>query len=143
MENAKSLAYQYAKMEIEQFAFFEENYKEGSDIGFNNMVQFAFDTKQCIIRCNITVNMESEGKPLLKSSFNNYFLIKEDSLQSLLDDGKYVFPVNVLVQFASLSYGSLRGVIFAKTQGTKLNSIVLPPYYMNEIIKEPLVIQKN
>ena len=143
MEKTNSLAYQYAKMELDQFAFFEENYKEGSDIGFNNLVQFAFDSNQCIIRCNVTVNMESEGKPLLKTSFNNYFPIKKDTISSLLNEEKYVFPVNILVQFASLSYGSLRGVIFAKTQGTKLRNIVLPPFYMNEIIKEPLVIQKN
>ena len=40
----------------------------------------------------------------------------------------------------SISVGTLRGIIHTKTEGTVLNTIVLPPINLDEIINKDLVL---
>ena len=58
-------------------------------------------------------------------------------------DKKYIFPTNVLIQFASLNYGTLRGAIHVKTLGSVLNKFILPPLYFNTFITSPFQADVN
>ena len=44
-------------------------------------------------------------------------------------------------RFASLCYGTLRGVMHIKTLNTPLNGFILPPLYFGEVIKTLFVAQ--
>lgn len=137
------IKYKYNKMELAQFANFEENYdKDITDIYFQTETQFAFDKENSILCCKITTNMKQDDKPLLKAELLNFFDIEPSSVDSLCKDGKIVFAPMLLIQFASLGYGSIRGVIFAKTMGTQLANIILPPVYFGTMIDKPFVVEK-
>ena len=45
-----------------------------------------------------------------------------------------------LVQCGSISYGSLRGIVLRDTQKEGLNNIIIHPLYIEDIIKEPMII---
>ena len=129
-------------MELTQFAVFEENFPSGMEnVQFNSELQFGYNKEQLLMFCEITVTMEFDGKPLMKAVMCSYFTIAQDSIRQIKDEyGHIEFPPYVLVQFASLNYGSLRGAIFIKTQGLPMSSYVLPPVFFNQIIDKPFVV---
>lgn len=82
-------------------------------------------------------------KPILKAEQVCYFELSSETVNSFLKDKKYIFPTNVLIQFASLNYGTLRGAIHLKTLGTILNKFILPPLYFNTFITSPFQVDVN
>ena len=134
--------YKYSKMEIEQFAMFEENYNQNvEEVEFQTEAQFSFDKESSVLCSKIVVNMSAVEKPLVKAELKSYFNIQPESIDSLRQDGKILFPPQLLVQFASLCYGSMRGVIFAKTQGNALSNYVLPPVYFGQLIDKGFAVE--
>ena len=135
------IKYRYNKMELTQFAMFEESLdKSVREVQFQTEVQFSFDKHNSVLCCRVTVNMLQEEKPLLKAELCNYFDIPEQTKEALNREGKLEFPIPLLVQFASLGYGSIRGVLFAKTTGSPLADFVLPPVYFDKLINNPFVV---
>lgn len=135
--------YRYAKIELEQFALFEENLKkEPNGIELQTEAQFQYDKEQHILCSKIIATFLDEGSPLMKAVSNNYFLIHQDSIKKITnEEGSITFPKHVLIQFASLNYGALRGIIHLKTLDTKLSNFILPPIFFNEIITNDFVIE--
>lgn len=137
----KDVMYKYAKMELEQFAIFEENLKEPQgEIQLQTETQFNYDKAQHVLCSKITVTFSNGELPLIRAASNSYFLIHQDSINGITDSkGHITFPTSTLVQFASLNYGSLRGMIHLKTLGTKLADYILPPIFFNEIITKDYI----
>lgn len=139
----KDVMYRYAKIELEQFAMFEENLnEEHGEIQLQTEAQFKYDKAQQVLCSKITVTFSNGESPLMRAVINSYFLIHQDSISRITDsEGHLVFPTSVLVQFASLNYGSLRGMIHLKTLGTKLSGYILPPIFFNEIITKDYIAE--
>ena len=69
-----------------------------------------------------------------------YFAIAPEGIAEIQSKGSV--PVDFLRYMGTIAVGAARGIIHAKTEGTVLNSIVLPPINLVEIIKDDLVIEK-
>lgn len=135
--------YKYGKMEIEQFAMFEENYNHNiEEVQFQTEAQFSFDKNSSVLCSKIVVNMSALEKPLVKAELKSYFNIQPESIDTLRQDGKILFHPHLLIQFASLCYGSMRGVIFTKTHGTALSNYVLPPVYFGQLINKGFAVEE-
>lgn len=137
----KQVMYKYEKMELERFAMFEENYCKDKDVMFQTEAQFAFDKENSMLCSRILVNMSAEGKFLVKAELKSYFGIHPDSIKELTKEGRIIFAPSLLVQFASLCYGSIRGVIFSKTMTTPLSNYVLPPVYFGNLIDKGFIVE--
>lgn len=140
----QQVMYKYEKMELEQFAMFEENYCERDgkqDVLFQTEAQFSFDKENLMLCSRIVVNMSADEKPLVKAELKSYFVIHSDSIKELTKEGRIIFAPPLLVQFASLCYGSIRGVIFSKTMTTPLSNYVLPPVYFGNLIDKSFVVE--
>ena len=136
------LLYKYVKIDLTQFAYFEENYDQSiTEIEFQTNVKFSFDKVNHILCCIILLNMLHNGKYLVKAEVKNFFDIEPNSLELLRNNGNIIFTPDLLVQFASFSYGSLRGILHVKTEGTVVNQFILPPVYMNKIITNGFEVQ--
>ena len=137
----QQVMYRFSKMELEQFAMFEENCNpEPKKAQFQTEAQFSYDTDNYILCSKIIVNMSAQEKPLVKAELKSYFNLLPESVENLRKDGRIMFAPPLLVQFASLCYGSIRGVIFAKTMGTPLNSFIVPPVYFGNLIDKGFVV---
>lgn len=138
----EQLYYKYAKMDLEQFAVFEENLPEKTgEMQFQTQAQFSYDKEQNVLCSKIVVTMTENEKPLMKADMCSYFAFRNDSVERLRnEDGCLAFLPQVLVQFASLNYGSLRGVLYLKTQGTPLADYILPPVFFGQIIDKSFVV---
>ena len=124
----KEILYQFISMELVQFATFEDNYVENDeDVEIANKFQFSYHFDKNVMCCTSSVTMSKESRIFLKADLTSYFGIEPGSAESLKESEDFIAPAELLAQFASLTYGSIRGVIFAKTMGTALNNIILPP----------------
>ncbi|MBQ7237638.1 MAG: hypothetical protein IJS20_02490 [Bacteroidales bacterium] len=133
------IQYKYSKITEEQFATFEENYDPTSPVQVNNTVSFSFNFDNNTIICSEIIVFSQLDKIVLKAGLSSYFSIHPDSINELTNNEGISFPKEILWQFASLNYGCFRGVLFEKTKDTALNSIILPPFYFDSLIKEGLV----
>lgn len=137
----KGIFYRFAGLELKQFATFEDSYAEDSrEISISCKFTFAYNFSQNIVCCTNSVSIAKEGDVLVKADLDAYFAINPESVVYLSDSGAVVLPSELQAQFASLTYGTMRGVIFAKTLGTPLSKIVLPPNDVLEVMKTPLRI---
>ena len=131
----QQILYKYVKVETEQFAIFEENFKQDvTDSTFQVETYFSFNQAQGVLANRMTVIVQQQSSVILKIVMVDYFKIAEESLSALTNDNRIEFPQSFLQQLASLSFGTLRGVLVAKTEGTKLSNLILPPTYIGNLI---------
>ena len=91
----KDVMYKYAKMELEQFAMFEENMKnEHDEIQVQTEAQFKYDKSQHVLCSKITVTFSNGESPLMRAVLDSYFLIHPDSIIGITDsEGHIIFPM--------------------------------------------------
>ena len=134
----KEIYYHFDKMELKQFATFEENYnEEASDIDVSSIFTFSYNFEQNVVCCSGVTTQIIQEKPLLKANLDVYFMISPSSVSDLTEGNAIVLSPELQAQFASLAYGTMRGVIFTKTLGTIFNDFILPPNDVLSAIKQP------
>lgn len=140
----QQILYKYVKVETEQFAIFEENFKQDvTDSMFQVETYFSFNQAQGVLVNRMAVIVLQQSSVILKIAMVDYFKIAEESLSALTNDNRINFPQSFLQQLASLSFGTLRGVLVAKTEGTKLSNLILPPTYIGNLIDKNFVVENK
>ena len=124
----QAVYYKFVGLELPQFATFEDNYKEDDlNIDISCKFSFAYNSSERVIRCSNSIVVSKERVLLIKADLDAYFAINELSVEAISENGEIVFQPALQAQFASLTYGTMRGVIFAKTLNTPLSKVILPP----------------
>ena len=107
-------------MDLIQFATFVENYMDdGQDIEVANKFRFSYDFEENVMCCTVSVT------------------------EAMKSHEGLIAPADLLAQFASLAYGSVRGVVFAKTIGLPLNNLILPPNNVRAIFRTSQLFRKG
>lgn len=140
----QQILYKYVKVETVQFATFEENFKQDvADATFQTETYFSFDQAQGVLVNSMKVTVLQQSSVILKIAMESYFKVAEESLCALTKDNKIEFPQSFLQQLASLSFGTLRGVVVAKTEGTMLSNFILPPTDIGNMIDKSFVVDNE
>lgn len=135
----QGIYYRFVNLDLSQFATFEDGYMEdGQDIEISCKFSFAFNFAQNLVCCSNSIAVSKAGKPLIKADLDAYFAINENSVNAITDNGEVVLQPELQAQFASLTYGTMRGVIFTKTLNTPLNKIILPPNDVLAVFNKPI-----
>lgn len=138
------IQYKYIKIDTQQFAIFEENITaDMRSIPYELETQFSYDSGRRVLSNKMVVRASKDDKPVLKADVRSYFEIDAESIDALRVEGSIVFPVSILVQFASFNYGTMRGIIHSKAAGTPLGAFILPPAYLQELIKKPFEVRET
>lgn len=131
--------YKFVSLDLPQFATFEDGYNEDEqDIDISCKFSFAYNFVQNLVCCSNSISITKNGLPLIKTELDAYFAINKLSVNAITDNGEIVLQPELQAQFASLTYGTMRGVIFTKTLNTPLNKIILPPNDVLEIFNKPI-----
>ena len=142
----KGIYYKFVKMDLSQFATFDEGIaiNDGEEVGIGIKHQFAYKFSRGLVLCKTTVDYSLYQSNLLKAELDCIFQIDSESVERLeKDGGEITLPSGLLRQLASLAYGTLRGIIFAKTMNTQLNNIILPLADVREFVKDDVVFKKD
>lgn len=136
MENP--FEYNFFRQELSQFAVLDESPDVlENGLGIENSFRFDCDRDHRVVKCTVSTLLKAQDRIVLKFNLEGYFRISSGSFESIKKDGGIELPVDILIQFTSLVYGSARGVLYAKSMGTPFEKVVLPPVYFNKVITAP------
>lgn len=136
------IKYKLVSMEVIQSDITPKNYDANKSISINNTFSFGInDDDNTIFRIIHTLILHSEGKNFVELTLRTFIYLAEESVKELTKGNKIEIPRDFLVQCGSISYGSMRGVLVEEAKKAGLPNIVLPPYYVDTLIKESLVVE--
>lgn len=133
-----TIPYKIARLETKQFAIFPESFNNSEGVGVNSSYEFSISADLTAIRCRSIFRYIQDEKILLVLELNAFFAIAHEGITEIKEKGSV--PVDFLRYMGTIVVGTARGIIHTKTEGSVLNSIVLPPINLVEIIKEDLAV---
>lgn len=138
------ILFKFVKMDLVQFATFTDVLKAGdAEIEIFNRFQFAYNFEDHLVLCKTIIELSKQEEILLKAEFDCIFKIEQESASAIETGTDATIPQGLLAQFASLSYGSLRGVIHIKAVGTPFSNFILPPNDVASFFTEPQRFSRN
>ena len=137
-----NIQYRFIKMDLTQFSPEWDKYNTGDpSVGIETNFNFSFNRSEGILKCVTNLTFIQNNQVFLKSELQTFFEILKESIDELTNENVITIPRGLLCQFASLAYGSIRGVIYMKAINTVLSNIILPPMYLDVVIKDDMKIQ--
>jgi hypothetical protein len=138
MKKTSSIKFALSHIKTEQFALLEENFSPKKPINLGTGLQFKIDTEKHAIGSFVGVTFEQGKKSFLKIEISCHFKIEEESWKNLINPKTSLinFPKDFLTHIAILTFGTLRGVLFAKTEGTDFNKFILPAMDVASMIEK-------
>ena len=134
----QNIQYRISHIETVQFAIFPDNYINGQEVMVNTNCGYNVRSDFNQVRNVISVNYTQNEKLLMVVELACYYDIAPEGVEAIKGEGK--IPVDFLRYMGSISVGTMRGVIHAKTEGTVLNPVVMPPINLEEMVKNDLVL---
>ena len=133
------IPYKIHQIKTLQFAIFPEKFINGEKVQTSASFGFAYNLSTGSIRCTATIEFMQNEVLLLTTEVQCFFSIAPEGIEQLLQQQE--IPVGFLQYMGTITTGTVRGIIHAKTEGTVLNSIVLPPLNLTEAITEGIRIE--
>ena len=134
-----TIPYKIEKIETNQFAIFPDKVVNGAEVSIEVNSGFSAGELLSPLKNVVNVQYKQNGNLILVLEISCFFTISEEGQESVRKEGK--IPVDFLRYMGSFSVGIARGVIHARTEGTVLNPIVLPPINLNDAIDKDIVIK--
>lgn len=104
-----------------------------TDMEFGFQVSFNGNLKDRVVGCKTDYIFKQKDTLISSLTVYCYFMIDDEYVKSNTRDGKMVVDKDFLCYLATISVGTARGIQHAKTQGTILNSLVIPPINLMSI----------
>jgi hypothetical protein len=123
-----------------QYAIFPEELRQGS-IQVESKYEFGANIENRFITCCADFNYKQEDRLILVLKIACHFEIEQKGFESFNEKGQFRIPADFLRYMGTITVGAARGIIHAKTEGTSINPIVLPPINLVETIKDDYIIK--
>lgn len=131
------IPYKIIQIEIEKFEMSCKDLPESSQFEVRSSYSFqtGFDV-ECI-RCVSSYAFYHESDILINLRLICVFQVEHNAFEGMFDEKREHFVIEkYFCQYmATIAVGAARGVIAAKTEGTPLSQLVLPPINLVETIK--------
>ena len=118
-----------------------DNYAPEKGFSVHNSFSFDLCDDKTLLCLTHILMLKSNDKEFVTVIMYTTFKLTEESIEGLTKDNVIEIPTDFLVQCGSISYGSLRGIIYRDAQAKGLDSIIIPPFYVYKAITEPLVVE--
>ena len=136
-----NIPFRIRQIKTQQFAMFPDLLVNGKEVTVESEFGFGVNNEVTDIRCVAKISYFQDEKLLLTTEVHCYFEVSTEGSQEIAKQGR--IEVGFLRYLATISTGTVRGVIHTKTENTALNVVVLPPINLVEAIKEDFVFQPN
>ena len=136
-----TIPYRIERIETRQFALFPDKLNPAETVEVQSSYEFAVSDQVNAIRCRSLFHYVQTDQLLLVLEMISYFSIAPEGIAAIKKNG--FVPVDFLRYMGTIAVGTARGIIHAKTEGTTLNAIVLPPINLVDIIKDDLVVSQD
>ena len=133
------IPYRIHQIKTQQFAIFPERLVNQSQVLIKSDFSFGVNKELTNIKCNTKISYTQDENLLLIIEVTCLFDIDKDASKQLLEAGR--IEVDFLRYLATITTGTIRGIIHTKTEGTSLNLIVLPPINLMDAIKNDFIFK--
>lgn len=130
----QTIPYKIGQIKILQFAIFPDKYVNGEEVQIHTSFSFGHNVALDSIRCTAAFSFLQKEELLLISETQCFFNIAQEGIEQLRKE--HEIPVDFLRYMATIATGTVRGIIHAKTEGTVLNTIILPPINLVNLIEK-------
>ncbi len=121
--------------------FYVKNTKHLDKLKFSVSFQFKVSVEETAVCCISHYEYKFGEEDVMLFDLECYFKIQQDYLHSLIKEGVLTIDADILQYLATIAVGAARGEIHARCEkeGSPIQSIVLPPVNLTEIITTPAV----
>lgn len=110
----------------------------GIELGFN--VKYSMEMHRIGVSPLLTLKSENDDKLLILELFCE-FEVHPDDWQGMITDNRLIINKDFLGNLISQSIGTLRGVLYCKTEGTSYSNFVLPSVSISELVNTNAVFE--
>lgn len=137
------VGFSLSSINTEQFALFDDNIIEKEKIALNAGLSFGCNQEEHGFLVTAKFTFEILEKPILTIQVSCYFEISDDSWKdfSNKEDGRIIFPKGFVAHMSMITVGTARGVLHAKTSGTKVNDLIIPTINVAKMVPEDVIFE--
>jgi len=128
------------QIKVEQFAILEDKIPQ-NEIGFAAELTHGVSKEDNVIAIRLKVSFSANEKLLLVCVVACMFKIEPASWKEWVTDNKVIIPRGFLAHLAMHTFGTTRGILFMKTEGTPYQQLILPPTNVDALTKEDIIIE--
>ena len=135
------IQFKYASIKTDQFAILDPHITiPANEYSLVGEVQIGNNYEARVIIITVSANYRAHDSLAITLKVTSYFEIDEASWTSLRSGEYIIVPKEFLLHICGLSFGTTRGILFAKTEGTDLNRMILPLTNLTQIVKGDMKI---
>ena len=137
--NKLNIGFTLVKVNTEQFAIIPDSYKRGESVNLGTNLGFGILKDEQLLAVNATARFEQNNSPFLIGVASCHFKIDTESWNSFKVPGTendFEIPQVFITHLSALAFGTLRGILHAKTEGTEFNGFVLPTLNVVKMITQ-------
>lgn len=144
MADLQTIRFNFSKITTDEFALLEEQHDAEIPVNINVSLLFNFVKEEKLIGAGAKCSFFQKDKVIMVIALTCWFKVDEDDWKSVYDqtNKQYMLSRPPALHLASLTIGTVRGVLHAKTENQALNVVILPPINVNEIIKEDVSVKE-
>lgn len=137
----EGIGFALRKISLDQFAMLKEAYQDGEKVRFDVSLDFGLDIEQKMFKVSCRVRFfQQQPQPFLLIEGSGEFAVEPNAWTRFAHEGEraMVFPHGFVAHLAALTVGSMRGMLYVKTQDTIFNRFLIPTVNVAEIVGEDI-----
>lgn len=140
MEEEKKIEFQLIGIKTVEFATFENDFVADGEFMVNTNLNYSFHVEDKVVIVNAKFIYLCNGKPVIVIAVNFYFNLRQwDEYYNETEKTLTVLK-NLAQHIAVITIGTTRGILHTKTEGTLLNSLLLPSINVLELVPNDIII---
>jgi hypothetical protein len=142
MTDTRSIQFGFSAITTDEFALTGEVYDPAIEAQMNVTVDFSFIKNESRLKVGVKCLLYQEEKTLVIIAVSCWFKVSLDDWYAQYNEEGNTLTLQRLaaLHFAGLTVSTTRGALHAKTENRMMQSVVLPPVNLNEIIKEDIIL---
>jgi len=140
-----SLGFQFASIKVNQFAILSEDFKSAATLATESNIDFQLYDTDKMVECIFDFVFKVKKEIGLKLNVSCFFKIEDSRWLEfeIEQDMKYQIPKGLLQHWGVLTIGTTRGILHAKTEGSKYHNYIMETINLVDILGEDAVFTKE
>ncbi|MES2726696.1 MAG: hypothetical protein V4643_06310 [Bacteroidota bacterium] len=135
MANKELIGFQLVGIRTEQFAIVEQEVDANNELAFTISFNVGKNDDDKVLSVLFSAKFLEEEKTIMILECSCHFKVIEESWSEFKEQGtdNLIVPQGFITHLAVITVGTARGILHAKTEGTKFNGHILPTINLTEI----------
>jgi hypothetical protein len=142
-ETEKNIGFSIIQISTEQFALLPEAYQVSEPAQIQHELSFGIDkeNKRIYVKKTARFHHVENNHPFIIIAVSCQFQVNPDDWKMLEEASKIVLPQSFGLHLGMLVIGTLRGVLYTKTENTIFNQFILPTIDVTALVPNDVIFE--